>query len=90
MGDELTVERSRSKTCGKGFCESNAFKIEIRRLVSKIEQKDKENAELKARIGELEKVVIIAYECGHNDTVESNYCDPEERAKEIIEENLTT
>ena len=43
----------------------------------------------KARIGELEKAVIIAYECGHNDTVESNYCDPEERAKEIIEENLT-
>ena len=36
----------------------------------------------------LRETVVTAYECGHNDTVESNYCDPQERANEIIEEAL--
>ena len=52
-----------------------------------------ENKELKARNEKLERAVeavkeiaINSYECGHNDTVESSYCDAEDRTEEIIEE----
>lgn len=55
----------------------------INDLEKQIEQLQKDKALL-------EKVVVNAYECGHNDTVESNYCDPEERAQEIIDEALNS
>ena len=45
-----------------------------------------QKAEQQTKIDRLCEAVINAYECGHNDTVESNYCDPKERAAEIIEE----
>ena len=40
-----------------------------------------------------EKKLIIAafingYECGHNDTVESNYTDAEDRAKDWLEDAI--
>jgi hypothetical protein len=44
--------------------------------------------ELEQEVQRLRDAVINAYECGHNDTVESNYCDPEERAQEIIDEAI--
>jgi len=35
-------ELDRPPPCGKGFCEANAFYIEIRKLKSQLEQKDEE------------------------------------------------
>jgi len=52
---------------------------DIEPLLKELKQKDDE-------IKQLRECVKNAYECGHNDTVESNYCDPHDRADEIIEE----
>jgi len=68
---------------------------EIQRLQAELAEETKwakhyraEAERLTERVGVLEKCVITAYECGHNDTVESNCCDPIERCAEIIEEAL--
>jgi predicted RNase H-like nuclease (RuvC/YqgF family) len=57
----------------------------LQKEIKSLEQKLKE---AERRVEALKESVVNAYECGHNDTVESNYCDPEERAAEIIEEAL--
>ncbi len=47
-------------------------------------------AEIKTLHDALEKSTIeafaLGYSCGHNDTVESDYCEPDERAKEWFDE----
>lgn len=43
---------------------------------------------MEKQLDAMREAVKTAYECGHDDTVESNYCDPEERCEEIIDEAL--
>ena len=39
-------------------------------------------------IATMRECLVTAYECGRNDTVESNYCDAEDRVEEILSEAL--
>ena len=63
----------------KGY--KRVSKQTVRGLIKDIEKLQSDNQRLR-------EAVINAYECGHNDTVESNYCDARDRAEEIIAEAL--
>ena len=77
------VERLKERVArANKFCQAPS-EIDVE-AISTIEQLQQQLAEREKEVQRLGQAVIIAYECGHNDTVESNYCDASERLDEII------